>query len=143
MWHCLDVMCILFIAWCPRRTMHNVRFVVGCRDGPSPATAYNMKAGAGCLPLMLLCAADELCDPADTDQTFVEELIRLPGCFLCYTPATGQSDTHLCLVFLPSQQQASAMHAHHLCYIQRRCWPAAGHCLASSHGRFGGSQFSN
>ncbi|KAL3139709.1 hypothetical protein ABBQ38_004018 [Trebouxia sp. C0009 RCD-2024] len=31
---------------------------------------------------------DALCDPANTEQTFVEELIRLPGCFLCYTPAT-------------------------------------------------------
>lgn len=44
---------------------------------------------------MLHNAADELCDPADTQQTFVEELIRLPRCFLCYTPATGHSHTHL------------------------------------------------
>lgn len=34
--------------------------------------------------------ADSLCDPADTGQTFVEELVHLPHCFLCYTPATGQ-----------------------------------------------------
>lgn len=39
----------------------------------------------------MLSAADELCDPTDTKQTFVEELIRLPHCFLCYTPATGHS----------------------------------------------------
>jgi len=30
---------------------------------------------------------DEKCDPLDTQQTHVEELVRLPGCFLCYTPA--------------------------------------------------------
>ena len=30
---------------------------------------------------------DMVADPVDTEQTFVEELIRLPGCFLCYTPA--------------------------------------------------------
>lgn len=32
---------------------------------------------------------DELCDPLDTAQTFVEELVRLPTCFLCYTPVVG------------------------------------------------------
>ncbi|PNH00482.1 putative UDP-N-acetylglucosamine--peptide N-acetylglucosaminyltransferase SPINDLY, partial [Tetrabaena socialis] len=30
---------------------------------------------------------DAVCDPWDTQQTFVEELVRMPGCFLCYTPA--------------------------------------------------------
>ncbi|GLI61429.1 hypothetical protein VaNZ11_003789 [Volvox africanus] len=30
---------------------------------------------------------DDVCDPWDTKQTFVEELVRLPGCFLCYSPA--------------------------------------------------------
>lgn len=30
---------------------------------------------------------DAVCDPEDTKQTFTEELIRLPGCFLCYTPS--------------------------------------------------------
>lgn len=34
-------------------------------------------------------SADALCDPVDTKQTFVEELVRLPKCFLCYTPAAG------------------------------------------------------
>ncbi|GMH35925.1 hypothetical protein BSKO_03793 [Bryopsis sp. KO-2023] len=29
---------------------------------------------------------DEICDPLSTKQSFVEELVRLPGCFLCYTP---------------------------------------------------------
>jgi protein O-GlcNAc transferase len=30
---------------------------------------------------------DAACDPHDTRQTFSEVLFRLPGCFLCYTPA--------------------------------------------------------
>ncbi len=29
---------------------------------------------------------DATCDPLTTTQPFVEELIRLPQCFLCYTP---------------------------------------------------------
>ena len=32
---------------------------------------------------------DELCDPLDTKQTFAEELVRLPRCFLCYTPVSA------------------------------------------------------
>ncbi len=30
---------------------------------------------------------DAVADPPTTKQTFVERLVRLPGCFLCYTPA--------------------------------------------------------
>ena len=30
---------------------------------------------------------DAVCDPPTSRQTFVEQLWRLPGCFLCYTPA--------------------------------------------------------
>ena len=32
---------------------------------------------------------DELCDPLDTAQLFVEELVRLQSCFLCYTPVVA------------------------------------------------------
>ncbi len=34
---------------------------------------------------------DAVVDPEDTQQTFTEQLLRLPGCFLCYTPAQGGS----------------------------------------------------
>lgn len=43
---------------------------------------------------LLLLPADALCDPLDTKQTFVEELVRMPNCFLCYTPATGKDVTY-------------------------------------------------
>lgn len=29
---------------------------------------------------------DAVCDPEDTTQTYAEQLIRLPSCFLCYSP---------------------------------------------------------
>jgi protein O-GlcNAc transferase len=29
---------------------------------------------------------DAVSDPPDTEQTYVEQLLRLPGCFLCYSP---------------------------------------------------------
>ena len=32
---------------------------------------------------------DAEADPVDTQQTFTEQLLRMPGCFLCYTPAQG------------------------------------------------------
>merc|ERR550525_1289891 len=31
---------------------------------------------------------DAVADPPDTMQRYTEELVRLPGCFLCYTPPT-------------------------------------------------------
>lgn len=61
---------------------------------------------------MLHSAADELCDPAHTQQSFVEELIRLPRCFLCYTPATGHFHTHLSYT-LPAFTAASLCLAPH------------------------------
>ena len=61
--------------------------------------------------LMVMCAADELCDPANTDQTFVEELVRLHGCFLCYTPATGHYLTGICI-------ESSCFHSSQLLPVQ-------------------------
>ena len=34
-----------------------------------------------------LCQCSCMPPSVHSDQTFVEELVRLPGCFLCYTPA--------------------------------------------------------
>ena len=37
-----------------------------------------------------LCSiTDAISDPPNTEQTYVEELLRLPGCFLCYSPMQG------------------------------------------------------
>lgn len=36
--------------------------------------------------------SDEVTDPPETQQRFVEELVRLPGCFLCYTPPAQVPD---------------------------------------------------
>ena len=35
---------------------------------------------------------DAVADPLETRQTFVEQLIRLPNCFLCYTPSVDVPD---------------------------------------------------
>lgn len=41
-----------------------------------------------CSPTVYNCACACLCTAALALQTFTEELVRLPGCFLCYTPAS-------------------------------------------------------
>lgn len=38
------------------------------------------------LPAIDYRLTDSTCDPLDTTQPFTEELLRLPECFLCYTP---------------------------------------------------------
>ena len=38
------------------------------------------------LPTIQYRITDAIVDPIDTKQRYVEELIRLPGSFLCYTP---------------------------------------------------------
>lgn len=35
---------------------------------------------------------DAICDPQNTIQTFTEKLVRLPDCFLCYTPSQDAPD---------------------------------------------------
>ncbi len=39
------------------------------------------------LPAVGYRLTDAVVDPPGSTQTFAEELVRLPGCFLCYTPA--------------------------------------------------------
>ena len=47
------------------------------------------------LPTIDYRITDAIVDPIDTKQTFVEELIRLPNCFLCYTPPVPAPDVNL------------------------------------------------
>lgn len=44
---------------------------------------YNNTTGLGSIDYRV---TDAIVDPVDTEQEFSEELVRLPGCFLCYTP---------------------------------------------------------
>eukprot|EP01126_Amoeba_proteus_P058074 TRINITY_DN7452_c0_g2_i7.p1 TRINITY_DN7452_c0_g2~~TRINITY_DN7452_c0_g2_i7.p1 ORF type:complete len:672 (+),score=110.56 TRINITY_DN7452_c0_g2_i7:176-2191(+) len=45
------------------------------------------------LPEMDYRITDANADPLDTQQKFSEKLLRLPGCFLCYTPAPNPPPT--------------------------------------------------
>lgn len=54
---------------------------------------------------------DAVADPLDTQQTFTEQLLRLPGCFLCYTPAPGRP---MPSQILPSCPPSSDKGAHNL-----------------------------
>ncbi|KAI3432719.1 hypothetical protein D9Q98_004262 [Chlorella vulgaris] len=59
---------------------------VAMRPAPVQATWIGYPNSTG-LPAVRYRLTDATCDPLDTTQTFTEELVRLPGCFLCYTPA--------------------------------------------------------
>lgn len=56
------------------------------RPAPVQATWIGYPNTTG-LPTIDYRLTDSLADPLETRQKHVEELIRLPGCFLCYTPS--------------------------------------------------------
>ena len=55
------------------------------RPSPVQMTWIGYPNSSG-LPTIDYRITDAVCDPPATRQTFTEELVRLPGCFLCYTP---------------------------------------------------------
>jgi len=67
-------------------TAHNRLGVMARRPAPVQVTWIGYPNSTG-LREVDYRLTDAECDPEDTSQTFVEELVRLPGCFLCYTPA--------------------------------------------------------
>ncbi|KAG1668374.1 hypothetical protein FOA52_004883 [Chlamydomonas sp. UWO 241] len=67
-------------------TANNRLGALAMRPAPIQVTWIGYPNSTG-LPAVDYRFTDELCDPVDTKQTFVEELVRLPSCFLCYTPA--------------------------------------------------------
>ena len=66
-------------------TAHNRLGVMRYRAAPVQMTwiGYPNSTGLAEVDYRITDAAS---DPADTAQTYVEQLLRLPGCFLCYTP---------------------------------------------------------
>ncbi|XP_078435276.1 tetratricopeptide repeat (TPR)-like superfamily protein [Wolffia australiana] len=67
-------------------TANNKLGVLACRPAPIQATWIGYPNTTG-LPTVDYRFTDALADPPDTQQKHLEELVRLPGCFLCYSPS--------------------------------------------------------
>lgn len=72
-------------------TANNRLDVIALKPAPVQITyiGYNNTTGLGAVDYRI---TDAVVDPLDTEQPFSEELIRLPGCFLCYTPPARYPD---------------------------------------------------
>ncbi|XP_031473645.1 probable UDP-N-acetylglucosamine--peptide N-acetylglucosaminyltransferase SPINDLY [Nymphaea colorata] len=68
-------------------TANNKLGLMACRPAPIQATWIGYPNTTG-LPTIDYRFTDSFADPPNTRQKHVEELVRLPGCFLCYTPST-------------------------------------------------------
>lgn len=66
-------------------TAHNRLGVMRYRPAPVQMTWIGYPNSTG-LAEVDYRITDAVSDPVDTVQTYTEELLRLPGCFLCYTP---------------------------------------------------------
>ncbi|KAG6391947.1 hypothetical protein SASPL_149711 [Salvia splendens] len=67
-------------------TANNKLGMMACRPAPVQVTWIGYPNTAG-LPTIDYRITDALADPSDTKQKHVEELVRLPDSFLCYTPS--------------------------------------------------------
>ncbi|KAK1274771.1 putative UDP-N-acetylglucosamine--peptide N-acetylglucosaminyltransferase SPINDLY [Acorus gramineus] len=67
-------------------TANNRLGMMACRPAPIQATWIGYPNTTG-LPMIDYRITDSLADPPETKQKHVEELVRLPNCFLCYTPS--------------------------------------------------------
>ncbi|KAL6521083.1 hypothetical protein OROGR_017652 [Orobanche gracilis] len=67
-------------------TANNKLGMVACRPAPVQVTWIGYPNTTG-LPTIDYRITDALSDPVDTKQKHVEELVRLPDSFLCYTPS--------------------------------------------------------
>ncbi|KAF6169233.1 hypothetical protein GIB67_013663 [Kingdonia uniflora] len=68
-------------------TANNKLGMMACRPAPIQATWIGYPNTTG-LPAIDYRITDSMADPPDTKQKNVEELVRLPECFLCYTPSS-------------------------------------------------------
>ncbi|GFY97909.1 tetratricopeptide repeat (TPR)-like superfamily protein [Actinidia rufa] len=67
-------------------TANNKLGMMACRPAPVQVTWIGYPNTTG-LPTIDYRITDALADPPDTRQKHVEELVRLPECFLCYMPS--------------------------------------------------------
>ncbi|XVE61445.1 hypothetical protein DITRI_Ditri06bG0040600 [Diplodiscus trichospermus] len=67
-------------------TANNKLGTMACRPAPVQVTWIGYPNSTG-LPTIDYRITDSFADPADTKQKHIEELVRLPECFLCYTPS--------------------------------------------------------
>lgn len=67
-------------------TANNKLGLMACRPAPVQVTWIGYPNTTG-LPTIDYRITDSLADPPDTKQKHVEELVRLPECFLCYMPS--------------------------------------------------------
>ncbi|KAL2250806.1 probable UDP-N-acetylglucosamine--peptide N-acetylglucosaminyltransferase SPINDLY [Sesamum indicum] len=67
-------------------TANNKLGMMACRPAPVQVTWIGYPNTTG-LPTIDYRITDALADPPDTKQKHVEELVRLPNSFLCYTPS--------------------------------------------------------
>ncbi|KAK5841680.1 probable UDP-N-acetylglucosamine--peptide N-acetylglucosaminyltransferase SPINDLY [Gossypium arboreum] len=67
-------------------TANNKLGTMACRPAPVQVTWIGYPNTTG-LPTIDYRITDSLADPPGTRQKHVEELVRLPECFLCYTPS--------------------------------------------------------
>jgi len=72
-------------------TANNRLDVIALKPAPVQITyiGYNNTTGLGAVDYRI---TDAIVDPPDQKQPFSEELVRLPGCFLCYTPPSPIPD---------------------------------------------------
>ncbi|GJP63563.1 hypothetical protein CLOP_g20626, partial [Closterium sp. NIES-67] len=68
-------------------TANNRLGVMACKAAPIQATWIGYPNTTG-LRAIDYRVTDALADPPSNKQRHVEELVRLPGCFLCYTPSS-------------------------------------------------------
>ena len=67
-------------------TANNRLATMALRPAPVQCTWMGYPNSTGMAGVIQYRLTDAACDPEDTKQTFAETSVRLPGCFLCYTP---------------------------------------------------------
>lgn len=67
-------------------TANNRLATLALRPAPVQVTWMGYPNSTGMAGAVAYRVTDKHCDPEDTKQTFAETSVRLPGCFLCYTP---------------------------------------------------------